>query len=88
MHRQGGNFLLQALLAVTLMFAFMPFMANRLAQYDRNSQMFAVTQQLETAQRAARIYIQENAGNLAYCTTVFAGNAFADTLEPFGLPLP
>ncbi len=87
MHRQGGNFLLQALLAVTLMFAFMPFMANRLAQYDRNSQMFAVTQQLETAQRAARIYIQENAGKLAYGTTVMAANAFADTLEPYGLPL-
>ena len=87
MSRQSGNFLLQALLAVTLIFAFMPFFAQKLADRDRNSQMFAVTQQLETAQTAARLFVRENAGQLAYGTTVIAGNAFADTLEPYGLPL-
>ena len=87
MSRQSGNFLLQALLAVTLIFAFMPFFAQKLADRDRNSQMFAVTQQLETAQTAARLFVRENASALAYGTTVIAGNAFADTLEPYGLPL-
>ncbi|MDE6477703.1 MAG: hypothetical protein K2L95_03375 [Alphaproteobacteria bacterium] len=72
---------------MTLIFAFMPLVAQKLADRDRNSQMFAVTQQLETAQNAARLYVRENAGQLAYDTTVLAGNAFADTLEPYGLPL-
>ncbi len=87
MARQSGNFLLQALLAISLIFAFMPFVARQVASRDQASQMYAVTRQMETAATAARIYIRENAGNLPYGQTVLAGNDFADTLEPYGLPL-
>lgn len=56
---------------------------------DRNvdTKMFSATRQVETAQTAARIFIRENSNNLAYDTTVIAGNDFADILEPYGLPL-
>ena len=37
---QRGNFLLQALLALTLVFAFMPFFANRLSSRDFATQMY------------------------------------------------
>ncbi|MBD5388946.1 hypothetical protein HDR63_01675 [bacterium] len=87
MRREGGNFLLQALLAVTLLFAFMPLVVRRMAARDQDAQMYAVTRQLNTAQTAARIFIQENAAALPYGTTVIAGNTFADTLEAYGLPL-
>lgn len=85
--RSSGNFLLQALLAVSLVFAFVPFMTRQLAGRDQNSQMYAVTRQVENASTAARIYIRENVMNLPYGETVLTGNALADTLEPYGLPL-
>lgn len=87
MNDQRGNFLLQALLALALMVAFMPFFTNRLATRDKDAQMYAVTRQVETAQTAARIYLRENLNSLNYDTTTISGNNFADTLEPYGLPL-
>lgn len=87
MQRQNGNFLLQALLALTLIFAFVPFFASRLAMRDAATQMSVVVSQVENAQTAARIFIREMASELPYDTSVISGNAFADTLEPYGLPL-
>lgn len=87
MQRQRGNFLLQALLAVTLIFAFIPFFAGRLASRDMAAQMYATTRQVSVAQTAARIFVRENIDNLPYSTSVIYGNAFIDTLEPYGLPL-
>ncbi len=87
MQRQNGNFLLQALLALTLIFAFVPFFATRLAMRDAATQMSAAVAQVENAQTASRIFIREMASELPYDTSVISGNAFADTLEPFGLPL-
>lgn len=87
MQGQRGNFLLQALLALTLIFAFIPFFAQRLAARDMDAQMYAATRQVETAQTAARIFIREMANSLPYNTTVVAGDNFSDLLEPFGLPL-
>ena len=84
---QKGNFLLQALLALTLVFAFMPFFANRLAMRDLNAQMYSTTRQVDVAKTAARIYVQENAASLPYDVTVISGNKFSDTLESYGLPL-
>ena len=49
--------------------------------------MHAATHQIDVAQTAARIFIQENAKNIPFDTTVITGNDFADTLEPYGLPL-
>lgn len=87
MQSQRGNFLMQALLALTLIFAFVPFIAMRMGRRDLDSKMYAATRQVELAQTAARIFIRENANNIAYDTTVVNGNAFADLLEPYGLPL-
>ena len=87
MHQQRGNFLLQALLALTLVFAFIPFFARQLSGRNQDAHMFAATNQIEVAQTAARIFLRENINNLSYDTTVFAGDDFADLLEPYGLPL-
>ena len=87
MQRQSGNFLLQALLSLTLIFAFVPYFATRLAARDMDSQMHAASRQIESAQTAARIFIRETASELPYDVSVISGNAFADTLEPYGLPL-
>jgi len=85
--RQGGNFLLQALLALALIIAFIPFFTQKLAIRDKDSQMYAVSNQIETAQTAAGIYIRENLDSLEYNTSILSGNNFTDTLEPYGLPL-
>ena len=87
MQRQSGNFLLQALLALTLIFSFIPFFAARLASRDMDSQMYASTQKVDVAQTAARIFIRNRANDLPYNTTVVSGDAFSDLLEPYGLPL-
>ena len=84
---QRGNFLLQALLAFTLIFAFIPFVAQQLAGRDIDAKMYSSTRQIELAQTAARIFIRENAQSLPYNTTVVSGNEFADLLESYGLPL-
>jgi len=84
---EKGNFLLQALMALTLVFAFIPFFAQRLASRDVGAQMYAATRQIETAKNAARLYIVENASSFPYETTSISGEKFSDTLEPYGLPL-
>ena len=84
---EKGNFLLQALLALTLVFAFVPFFAQRLASRNVGAQMYAATRQIETAKNAARLYIIENATSFPYETTVLGGERFSDILEPYGLPL-
>lgn len=86
-HKQGGNFLLQALLALALVIAFIPFFTQKLVMRDKDSQMYAVSSQIETASTAARIYLRENLKSLNYNTTTISGNTFSDTLEPYGLPL-
>ena len=87
MQNSRGNFLLQALLALTLLFAFIPFIAIKLLGRENDALMYAATRQIDNATTAARIYIRENAGRLPYEQTVISGDAFADTLEPYGLPL-
>lgn len=87
MSRQSGNFLLQALLALSLIFAFIPFIASRLVARDYDTQMYSATRQVDVATTAARIFIRENASNIQYDKTVIAGTDFADVLEPYGLPL-
>lgn len=62
-------------------------LSKQLNERNVDTKMFSATRQVETAQTAARIFIRENSNNLAYDTTVIAGNDFADILEPYGLPL-
>ena len=87
MQGQKGSFLLQALLALALIFSFIPFLAQRLAERDIDAQMYSSTRKVEVAQTAARIFIQERANDLPYNRIVVSGNDFADLLEPYGLPL-
>lgn len=87
MPRQSGNFLLQALLALSLIFAFVPFVAQQLTARDASDRMYSTTRQISTATTAARIFIRENASNIRYDKTVVTGDDFADLLEPYGLPL-
>lgn len=87
MHQERGNFLLQALLAIGLIFAFIPFMVRQIAGRDMDSRMYSASRQVDIAQTAARIFIRENARDIPYDTTVVSGNDFSDMLEPYGLPL-
>ena len=84
---ERGNFLLQALLALTLVFAFIPFFARRLALRDVSAQMYATTRQVDVARTAAKIFVRENANNLPYARSIVSGDNFSDMLEPYGLPL-
>ena len=87
MQNSRGNFLLQALLALTLLFMFIPFFAIKLLGRENDARMYAVTQKIDNATTVARIFIRENATNLPYNRTVISGKNFADILEPYGLPL-
>ena len=87
MQTQRGNFLLQALLALTLVFAFIPFFAKRLALRDIGAQMYATTRQVDVARTAAKIFIRENANNIPYDRSFISGENFTTMLEPYGLPL-
>ncbi len=87
MHQQRGSFLFQSLLAVGVIFAFIPFLSRQLAERNVDTRMYSATRQVDIAQTAARIFIRENAKNISYDTTVVSGNDFADLLEPYGLPL-
>lgn len=87
LQKQSGNFLLQALLALTLVFAFMPFFASRLASRDMASQMYGATEQIETAYAAARIYLREEKDNLPYKKQELSKENFVEVLKDYGLPL-
>ena len=87
LQKQTGNFLLQALLALTLVFAFMPFFASRISSRDMAAQMYATTEQIETAYGAARIYLYEEKDNLPYRKQELTKENFVSVLENYGLPL-
>lgn len=84
---QRGSFLIQALLALTLVFVFMPFFARRLATRDINAQMYSATRQVDTIRTAAKIYIEENVSDIPYNQTKISGEKLSDMLEPYGLPI-
>lgn len=92
MQKQRGNFLLQALLALTLVFGFMPFFANKLSSRDMQARFYSTVGQIETAYTASRIYVREKKDNLTTGELTFDGNPdlhlnFNKELEPYGLPL-
>lgn len=87
MQQERGNFLLQALLALGLIFAFIPFVARQMAGRATDSRMYSTTHQIEVAQTASRIFVRENSRDIPYDTTIVSGDKFVDMLEPYGLPL-
>ena len=74
-------------MALTLVFAFMPFFAGKLSSRDIAAQMYASTEQIETAYNAARIYLYEEKEKLPYQKQELSGDQFTDRLESYGLPL-
>ena len=75
MQNSRGNFLLQALLALTLLFMFIPFFAIKLMGRENNARMYATTQKVDNATTVARIFIRENVDALPYGkTTIPNGN--------------
>ncbi len=87
MRHERGNFLFQSLLALGVVFAFIPFMSRQLAERNIDTRMYSTTRQVDVAQTAARIFVRENAKNISYDTTIVTGEDFSDLLEPYGLPL-
>ena len=87
LQKQTGNFLLQALLALTLVFAFMPFFATTISSRDMAAQMYAATEQIENVYGAARIYLYEQKDNLPYKKQELSNDALVSLLENYGLPL-
>ena len=86
MQKQSGNFLLQALLALTLVFAFMPFLVKRLASRDMASQMYSAKQTIDTVYNAARLFLYDNKDTLPD-QNLFEGAVLVNALAPYGLPL-
>ena len=87
LRKEHGSFLLQSLLALTLVFAFMPFFANKLSLRDNAAQMYAASEQVETAYAAARVYLHEEKENLPYKKQELSKDKFVEVLENYGLPL-
>lgn len=93
MQKQSGNFLLQALLGLTLVFAFLPFFAGKLASRDMTAKLYSVKELVDTAQTAARIYLTEVKDDLPYPAVYVYSEApnsnhnFLSTLTKYGLPL-
>ena len=65
----------------------MPFFATRIASRDMAAQMYATTEQVETAYSAARIYLREEKDNLPYKKQELSKDDFVSVLENYGLPL-
>ena len=87
MQKQSGSFLLQALLALTLVFAFIPFFAGKISARDSAAQMYSATEQIETAYNVARAYILETKNSLPYKKTELSDEKFINTLGGYGLPM-
>ena len=87
LQNQKGNFLMQALLALTLVFAFMPFFASKLSSRDNAAQMYAATEQIELVYDVARTYLREEKENLPYKKQEVSGTEMISLLTQYGLPV-
>ncbi|MCL1902072.1 MAG: hypothetical protein FWG18_00400 [Alphaproteobacteria bacterium] len=79
--------MLQALLALSIIIAFMPFLVRKMSGAELSAKMAATTAQIESASRAASEYIRDNSDQLPYGVALFEHDKFVDALEPYGLPL-
>jgi hypothetical protein len=79
--------MLQALLALALVIAFLPMFARKIHDKNTNRENVAAVQQISFAFDAARAFIYEEFDNFPDGVKVFSGDEFVEKLEPFGLPL-
>lgn len=87
MNNQKGNFLLQTLLALSLITAFMPFFTNKIISRDKTIKIVALVNQIDSIELASRRYIKENINNFEFKTYLLSGNDFIDIMESYGMPL-
>lgn len=73
-------------MALTLVFAFIPFFAGKISARDNAAQMYAVTEQIEVAHNTARVYMREMKDKLQYKKTELLGDKFIHDLTDYGLP--
>ena len=87
MNNQKGNFLLQTLLALGLITAFMPFFTNKIINRDKTTKIVALINQIDSIELASRIYVKENINNFQLKTYSISGNDLVDIMESYGMPL-
>ena len=87
MYYQKGNFLLQTLLALCLITAFLPIFTKKLTDRDKTNKISILINQIDNIELASRRYIKENINNIKYKTNLISGNEFSDIMESFGMPL-
>ncbi|MDR1027451.1 MAG: hypothetical protein LBL46_03490 [Rickettsiales bacterium] len=87
MPNNRGNFMLQALLALSLVIGFLPVFVKKIEDGGEARVDAATAAQITGAWDAARAFLFEEADNLPIGIKVFSGDALIDNLEPFGLPL-
>lgn len=87
MNNQRGNFLLQTLLALSLITAFMPFFTSKIISRDKTIKIVALLNQIDSIELASRRYIKENINNFEFKTYLLSGNDFIDIIESYGMPL-
>jgi hypothetical protein len=79
--------MLQALLALALVVAFLPMFVKKVADKNAGRENVAVVHQIEAAFEAARAFVYEESDGFPNGVRVFSGDVFVQTLEPYGLPL-
>lgn len=84
---ETGNFLLQALLAIALIMAFMPMLAQKLSDRKNDMNMSASARHIVAAATAGREFVRASLDDIPYGLQTFTDGDFSDLLEPFGLPL-
>lgn len=87
MNNQRGNFLLQTLLALSLITAFMPFFTSKIISRDKTIKIVALVNQIDSIELVSRRYIKENINNFEFKTYLLSGNDFIDIMESYGMPL-
>ncbi|MDR1826152.1 MAG: hypothetical protein LBQ49_00485, partial [Rickettsiales bacterium] len=79
--------MLQALLALSLVIAFLPAFVKKISAKNINRENIALVAQVAAAFDAGRAFVSEEFDNFPNGIKVFSGGEFVEKLEPFGLPL-
>jgi len=79
--------MLQALLALSLIIAFMPILVRKMSGNESAAQMAATAGQIASATDAAAEFVRANMDTLPNGVTIYDDVRLTDALEPFGLPL-
>jgi len=79
--------MLQALLALAFVIAFLPVFVKKLEERNASRENAAIASQIAFAENAARAFVFDNVGNFPDGVKVFEDEAFVRSLEPYGLPL-